>query len=85
MIVEMMERLSRVIPPDWRLPAEINLAGFYLTPIFVVVPLGIVLAGISVWLIDRARLTRFIWHPPLFLFSLSIIYGVALSLLFMPV
>ncbi len=85
MIVDLMERLSRVVPPGWRLPAEIDLWGFYLTPIFVVFPLGIALAGLTVWLIDRARLTGFIWHPPLFLFSLAIIYGVALSLLFMPV
>ncbi|QYY35333.1 DUF1656 domain-containing protein [Ruficoccus sp. ZRK36] len=85
MIVDLMERLARIVPPDWRLPAEINLLGFYLTPIFVVIILGILLAGVSVWLIDIARLTRFIWHPPLFLFSLAVIYSITLSLLFMPV
>ncbi|MBC2593615.1 DUF1656 domain-containing protein [Ruficoccus amylovorans] len=84
MIMDLVERLSSVVPPQWRLPAEIDFLGFYLTPIFVVLPLGILLAGVTVWLVDRARLTRFIWHPPLFLFSLAIIYGVTLSLLFMP-
>lgn len=85
MIVEMMERLASLVPPDWRLPAEIDLFGFYLTPIFVVVPAGILLAALSTWLIDRARLTAYIWHPPLFLFSLAVVYGLTLSWMFMPV
>lgn len=80
-----MEWLSRIIPQSYRLPAEIDLLGFYLTPIFIAVLFGIILAGVSVWLIDRTRLTQFIWHPPLFFFVLTIIYGVLFSILFMPV
>lgn len=79
-----MERVASVIPPHWRLPAEMDVLGFYITPIMVAVPVGILLAGLSVWLIDRARLTSFIWHPPLFLFALAICYGVAFSWLFLP-
>lgn len=85
MIVEVMERLSQLVPAAWRLPAEIDVLGFYITPIFIIVPMGVALAALTVWLIDRARLTSFIWHPPLFLFSLAIIYGVSLSWLLMPV
>lgn len=85
MIVKVIEPLSRVIPPQWHLPCEINVCGFYVTPIFVVCVLGIALAAFSVWLMGVARLTRFVWHPPLFLFSLSVIYGMLLSFLLLPV
>ena len=84
MIAQVMERLASIIPPEWRLPAEMDILGFYITPILVALPVGIALAGGSVWLIDRARLTQFIWHPPLFLFSLAIFYGVFFSWLFLP-
>ncbi|WOO39763.1 DUF1656 domain-containing protein [Rubellicoccus peritrichatus] len=72
------------IPDDWRFPPEVELAGFYLTPIFFVIAAALLLGVVTAWVADRLSLSRFIWHPPLFLIALIFIYGFVLTLMFLP-
>lgn len=72
------------IPDSWRFPPELEFAGFYITPIFIVIAAALLLGVVTVWIADKLTLTRFIWHPPLFLIALIFIYGFVLTLMFLP-
>lgn len=72
------------VPDAWRFPPELDLFGFYITPIIVVIVVALLLGMITVWIADRLSLSRFIWHPPLFLIGMIFIYGFVLMLIFLP-
>lgn len=72
------------IPESWRLPPEIDLWGFYLTPVIFIGLGAVVLGLLTAWVAERLALARFVWHPPLFLVALMFIYGFMLALMFLP-
>lgn len=72
------------IPDTWRFPVELELFGFYLTPVIFIFALALLLGFLTAWIGDRLSLARFIWHPPLFLVAIIFIYGFLLSMMFLP-
>jgi hypothetical protein len=64
------------------IPIEINLNGVYFPPWLVAALLGLALALVMTQLANFSGLSRFVWHPPLFLAALvvfcTILVGVTL-------
>jgi hypothetical protein len=46
-------------------PSELPIAGVYLPPALVVGLLGLAAAWVAVTILNRTRLARFFWNPPL--------------------
>ena len=67
------------------IPMEISIGGIYFPPIMFAILLGVVLAGVIAKLLNRANLTRFIWHPPLFFIALSIVCTRFVDVFIIPV
>lgn len=68
----------------WHLDPEIHVGGFYVPFALVVILAGFLLAIVVAWVFDRLGLTRFVWHPPLFLFALLIGCSTGLAILLFP-
>lgn len=76
--------VTAAIWPEWHLDPEIPVLGFYVPFAFVITLAGFLLAAGLAWVLDTLGLTRFIWHPPLFLFSLMIACATGLGILLFP-
>ena len=72
------------VPSDWRLPPELSFYGLYYTPTFIIIIAALVLGIISAWVLVRFNVSHYIWHPPLFILALIVIYGLLLSFAFLP-
>jgi hypothetical protein len=72
------------LPENWRLPPEIDVLGFYITPVLPIILVALLLGLLTVRIGDRFGLSRIVWHPPLFLLALIFIYGFVLAILFLP-
>ena len=55
-------------------PSEFTLGGVYFSPLLIASVLGVLAAAITVTLLNRYRLSRFFYYPPLIFFALAIIY-----------
>ncbi|WP_309382522.1 DUF1656 domain-containing protein [Cerasicoccus frondis] len=77
-------RVSMAWLPDVSLNPELDVLGFYLPFSFFVVTAGFIVAWALAWAMDRLGLTRFVWHPPLFLFAMMIGCSAGLALLLFP-
>jgi len=75
---------SLTLPGGLSLDPEIDLFGFYVPYSMIVVLAGFLLAWLLAWLMDWFGLTRFVWHPPLFLFAMMIGCSAGLALWLFP-
>jgi hypothetical protein len=64
------------------IPSEFNIGGIYLSPLFVAGCLGVLLAYWTAGLLNRYRLSRYFFYPPLVFVSLAVLYTVAIGYLF---
>ena len=62
--------------------AEFNVGGFLLPSIFVVGILGFTAAWAITAVMEAFRLTRYVWHLPLFFVGVAILIAGLLALLF---
>jgi Protein of unknown function (DUF1656) len=62
--------------------AEFNLGGFLLPWTFVVGILGFIAASVITALLESFRLTRYVWHLPLFFAGVALLIAGLLALLF---
>jgi hypothetical protein len=63
--------------PAWSLPPELPVAGMLVCAPLVVAVLAVLVALPILWLMDRAGLARFVWHPPLFTLAFyGLVYGI---------
>ena len=46
-------------------PSEVMILGVYFPPLFVAIVAGLVCAIAAARQLNRSRLSRFFWHPPL--------------------
>lgn len=56
------------------IPNEFELAGILMPPLLVAAVLGIAAATMTSNLLDRWRLSRFFFYPPLVFLALAVIY-----------
>lgn len=64
--------------------AEIDIAGIYLPWWLIIGVFAYLAAWLAVRLLEMARLTRFIWHLPLFFLALVVIFYSAFGLALAP-
>jgi hypothetical protein len=58
------------------IPSEFAVGGVYMPPLLVAAALGMTSAAVTAWLLNRVRLSRFFFYPPLVFLALMIIYTV---------
>ena len=58
------------------IPHEFAIGGVYMPPLLVASFLGAVAAFITARLLNRYRLSRYLFYPPLVFLSLAVIYTV---------
>lgn len=56
------------------IPSEVAIGGIYFPPLLLAGVLGVALAALTAFLLNRYRLSRFFWYPPLVFLALSVIY-----------
>ena len=68
-----------------RIPSEFAIGGIYLPPLLVAAVLGITLAVVTASWLNRARLTRYFFYPPLVFVAMTVIYTIVIGTFFIPV
>ena len=61
------------------IPNEFVLSGVFMPPLLVASVLGFVLAVVTSSLLDRVRLSRFFFYPPLAFIALTVLYVCAIG------
>jgi hypothetical protein len=61
------------------IPHEFAIGGVYLPPLLVAALFGVLAALVTARLLNRYRLSRYLFYPPLVLLSLMIIYTVLIG------
>ena len=61
------------------IPHEFAIAEIYMPPLLVAAFLGLVAAIVTTRLLNRYRLTRYFFYPPLVFIALTIIYTVLIG------
>jgi len=66
------------------IPSEFAIGDVYLPPLLIATLLGMVLAWLTAHLLNRYRLSRFLFYPPLVLLALVAIYTVLIGTFVIP-
>ncbi len=66
------------------IPSEFAIGEVYFPPLLIAALLGTTLAWLTANLLNRYRLSRFFFYPPLVLLALSVIYTVILGTVVIP-
>ena len=61
------------------IPHELAIAGVYLPPLLVAAIIGVLLAALSGRLLNRYRLSRHFFYPPLVMLAMMTIYTVLIG------
>ena len=62
-----------------QIPHEIALGGVFMPPLLVACILGIIAAIITAQLLNRYRVSRYFYYPPLVFIALMVIYTVIIG------
>ena len=62
-----------------QIPHEIAIGGVFMPPLLVAGTLGVIAAVITAQLLNRYRLSRYLYYPPLVLIALMVIYTVIIG------
>jgi hypothetical protein len=66
------------------IPSEFAIGGIYFPPLLIASVLGVVAAWLTALLLNRFRLSRFFWYPPLVFLALAIVYSGVIGTLVIP-
>ena len=66
------------------IPSEFAVGGVYFPPMLIAALLGLVLAWLTAHLLNRYRLSRFFFYPPLVLLALVAIYTLFIGTFVIP-
>jgi len=66
------------------IPNEFAIGGIYLPPLLVAGCLGVLLAYWTARLLNRYRLSRYFFYPPLVFVALTVLYTIAVGYLLIP-
>ena len=67
------------------IPHEIAIGEVFMSPLLVASLLGLLAAVVTARLLNRYRLSRYFFYPPLVFVALAIIYTVLIGTLIIPV
>lgn len=65
-------------------PSEFAIGGVYFPPLLIASLLGMVLAWLTALLLNRYRLSRFFYYPPMIFVALAIIYTGLIGIFVIP-
>ena len=65
-------------------PSEFAFGGIYFPPLLIASILGLILAWLSAQMLNRYRLSRFFFYPPLVLLAFAVIYTVLIGTFVIP-
>lgn len=68
-----------------RIPSEFALGGVYVPPLLVAAIFGTLLAVATASWLNRRRLSRHFFYPPLVFVAMTVIYTVVIGTFFIPV
>jgi len=60
-------------------PHEFSIGGIYMSPLLVAACCGVIAALVTARLLNRYRLSRYFFYPPLVLMSLMVIYTLVIG------
>ena len=66
-------------------PSELALGGVFFPPLLIAAVLGTAAAVLTAMLLNRYRLSRYFYHPPLVFLALAVIYTGLLGTFVIPV
>jgi hypothetical protein len=66
------------------IPHELNIGEIFFPPMLIDAAFGLAAALITARLLTRFRVSRFFYHPPLVLISLTVIYTGVFSIFLVP-
>ncbi len=66
------------------IPSEFTLGEVYFPPLLIASLLGATMAWLTALLLNRYRLSRFFFYPPLVLLALAILYTVLIGTFLIP-
>ena len=66
-------------------PSELTLGGVYFSPLLIAGVLGVLATSMTVMLLNRYRLSRFIYYPPMIFLSLAVTYTGLIGTFLIPV
>ena len=67
------------------IPHEFTLGGVYFPPLLIAAFLGVLAAVLTAMLLNRYRLSRFFFYPPLVFVALAVIYTGLIGTFFIPI
>jgi hypothetical protein len=65
-------------------PSEFAIGGVYMPPMLIAGIVGTAAAVLTAWLLNRYRLSRYFFYPPLVFVALTIIYTVLIGTFVIP-
>jgi hypothetical protein len=65
-------------------PHELHIGGVFFPPMLLDAALGLAAAWLTARLLNRFRLSRYFYHPPLVLIALAVIYTGLFSIFLLP-
>ena len=66
-------------------PSEVDIMGVYWPPLLIAVTLGTIAMVVTVALLNRHRLSRYLFFPELVMFSLILFYTSIIGTLLIPI
>ena len=66
------------------IPSEFTIGGVYMPPLLIAGLLGFAAAVLTARLLDRFRLSRYLFYPPLVFVALAVIYTVLIGTFVIP-
>jgi hypothetical protein len=66
------------------IPSEFTIGEVYFPPLLIAAMLGFVAAWLTALVLNRYRLSRFFFYPPLVLLGLAVIYTVIIGTFVIP-
>jgi len=63
-------------------PSEFAIGGVFMPPMLIAGILAVLLAVLTAWLLNRYRLSRYFFYPPLVFVAMTVIYTVTISTFF---
>jgi len=62
-----------------KVPSEFAIGGVYMPPMFIAAIVAVLLAVLTARLLNRYRLSRYFFYPPLVFVAMTVIYTVTLG------
>jgi hypothetical protein len=74
------KNFAQLLSAMFEAPAEIQLLGIYLPPLFLVCLLGLIFAVATTQVLNWTGLSRLFWHPPLAFFAVWVLASSLIGL-----